>query len=108
MTLDLRGTWLEFALASLVLVPGILGSWFLIGWWERVMTESAESRSMDRRFLRWQWALFRRRYPLGHWSGPNTIPRIRFLTRVSRGIIILMGSVWVLVLSVRLFELVAG
>lgn len=105
MSADLTtAPWGETAVVTLVLGGVLGGLWWFAGFWERVWVESLQSRAVDRRFLRWQRGLFRGRYPLGHWRKPWSLAHVRFLTAAMRGILVVIGAVYVFALAARLLK----
>ena len=67
---------LQLLVLSFVILLFAAGTWWFIGVWGRMWTESYESRTVDRRFLRWQHQLFLGRYPLGHWRKSCSIAHL--------------------------------
>jgi hypothetical protein len=78
-------------LTVLTLLISLVGVvvWRLAGLWQRMWVESIESRSIDRRFMRWQRFAFRGHYPLGHWRKPGAVARLNAFTIFVRVFVVL-------------------
>ena len=77
-------------------------SWRFTRFLEGMWVESFQSRTIDRRFLRWQRAAFRGRYPLGHWEKPGSIAYVKWAMRAGRGVLLLVACLWAFALLRRL------
>jgi len=60
------------------------------------------SRTVDRRFLRWQHFAFRGHYPLGHWRKPGASEHLEAFVFIWRGVILAMLILYLIALGMRI------
>jgi hypothetical protein len=92
----------ELAAFTLFLVVAAAAAWWVFGFWGRVMADSVQSRSVDRRFMRWQWFAFRGRYPLGHWRKPWSLGYLNGFVLFTRAFIVLIVVIYFIALGRRI------
>ena len=102
MVLDVAtASWLALVLFSIFLLIACGSAWLFLGFWDRMWTESLASRSVERRFLRWQHFAFRGHYPLGKWRKEGALQRARIGVFVSRAVLIVILVAWFIALGRR-------
>jgi hypothetical protein len=102
MTIDVAtASWLVLGLLSLFMLLVAGAGWVFLGFWGRMWSESLSSRSVERRFLRWQRFAFRGHYPLGKWRRPGAAERVQLFTFVGRALLIVIVLVWFIAVTRR-------
>ena len=95
-------TFPELAAFTIFLVLVAAAAWWVFGFWGRVITESCQSRSVDRRFMRWQRFAFRSHYPLGHWRKAWSLDYVNGFVLLTRAFIVFIVVIYLFALGRRI------
>jgi len=93
---------LDLLLFTTFLLAVAAGVWWFAGFWGRMWHESLESRTVDRRFLRWQRFAFRGHYPFGHWGSASSRAHLKGIVFFVRAFVVLVLLVYFVAVGRRI------